>query len=184
MNRLKIFGASILAVAMLLLPVAGNAQVLTSGPVFVTVNFTVGESVTISATPASVTLLPSGVNYTTAATPITVSTSWALGASRTRLEVCQALSSLGTLPGAPANYFSSVNGGAASTFTGNGGFDCTSQLNLTNTAADVLSISGNPISPSSLNGTNVSTVVITTSGLGSLAVGTYAGTVEFEIVTT
>lgn len=173
MNRLKIFGASILAVALLLLPLGVNAQP-PNVSASTTITFTVGESITITATPASVTLLPVAGQYSGASTPITVATTWNLSGEETQLNTCSNLT-LGTLPGALSNYQAAIDGGANASFLNSASPFCSGSLGMTGPDVHDQSLTG------AQSGSHSDTVVVSTVGLGTVPVGTYSGSVTFTL---
>jgi hypothetical protein len=124
MNALKkagmILGAMGLALAM---SQASHAQALNSTVANVNLNATLNESITVSASPATVnfTLVPNGV--APGSSNVTVITSWALKTTRKSVNVYAYFSSANALTDGGSDIIpntsvsGSINGGAAAPFT-------------------------------------------------------------------
>jgi hypothetical protein len=112
---------AVLAVATLSLvwSPAAAAQALTSGPQQITLNVTVGETLTLTCTPSTVNFTGSGGTLQASA-PISCQTSWNLGPSRTQLTVMEYFSNpfvFGSLPLGPSTFSASVDGGPVTPFS-------------------------------------------------------------------
>jgi hypothetical protein len=137
-----------------------------------TVPLTLTSAETLSITTDHVggaTFVPAGANYATPA--INISASWNLASTRTTGYVCQALA-IGTLPGTASNYFETFSG--STNFFGQPGSSstCSGLSGIGAIAPDImdLNFSGN------FNNSQTWSVVLSTQGLGAVAVGTYTGT--------
>jgi len=84
MNRLKMSSVILMSLLLLFGPTLSDAQAIVSAVSSVQLSYVVGEQITISGVPPSLTF--SGApNPTTGA--LTVTTSWSLTSTRTRVDV-------------------------------------------------------------------------------------------------
>lgn len=185
MNRIvKSLGLIALLVALVAVPTMGQTT-FASAPAPVTLQLNVSEtlSVTTSAPGGIAALAPStGGQY--AAPSFNVTSTWAVLSTRTNLNVCQYLNQ-GNLPGSHTNYFSSVGGGAATTFNNTGSVACLNYMNanpglvLGWGGPDVFSVG---ITSANLTGTNTTPVQISTQGLGAIPAGQTTGTLNYILI--
>src|SRR5690348_4529002 len=127
---------SILKALGLIAPLVALAAVPTmaqtgasSPPTPVTLQLTVSESLTVTTSaPGGIATLGPSTGGQYAAPSFNVTSSWAVTSTRTSLNVCQYFTQ-GSLPGLHTNYFSSVNGGAATAFNNTGSTACLNYMN-------------------------------------------------------
>jgi hypothetical protein len=179
LNKLKQLFAVLLALALtvgVVLPANAQAAV-TATPASVSLSYTIGESLTVSALPASVTF--TGATPTTGA--ITVTTTWVLASTRTAVNVNFGLGSVSAALVNGSNnipvskVFLNTNGSAYGNCTQAGGADST----LTGMLV-VGAICNNGIAQAITTandaGSRSDTVTLQLQGLGALPAGTYTGT--------
>lgn len=178
MNVLKkagmILGAMGMALAM---SQASYAQAANSNVATVNLNAKLAESITVTAGPAQVnfTLPPSGT--ATGDNPVSITTSWALGKTRTSLKLYAYFSSANALTDGASdnipttNVTGSVNGGAAAPFT-----------SATPFGANGMTVFTQPIGAGSYNsshGPDMIALTINTAGL-NLPAATYTGVLNIQ----
>jgi hypothetical protein len=184
MNRFKI-GGRILAVAALILgmSVAAQAQ-LNSNTATVNLSLTVGESLTVSASPATISFVYSAANGGSAAAsgPISLVTTAFIGGEYHNITVYGWLSSPSAALTGPSNIpaaevFSQVNNFSMNTCTqsngdgiGVAGAGCPGK----NVVLDAL-----PVSAAGTY-TLTDTVNLSLANLGALLPGTWTGVITFE----
>jgi hypothetical protein len=176
-KSLKQMFAVCMAVALVLCAVPANAQAaITATPATVSLSYTVGESITISALPASVTF--TGATPTTGA--ITVTTNWVLNNTRTFVDVNWGVGSTtaaltdGASHNIPAsNVFESMGGAYAACNQAAGATELTPLLTV-----GAICNHGEHIAITGANqtGSKVDTLTLQLQGLGVLPAGTYSGT--------
>jgi hypothetical protein len=163
-----------LALVLVLAP-ASHAQ-LNSNVATVNLNAVLGETLTVSAGPATVnfTLVPNGVANGSA--PVAITTTWALAATRTDVNLYAYFSSGNALTDGAgnniptANVGGSVNSGPSGPFTG-----------ATPFGANGMTVFSQALLPATLNSNRNDTIdlSIDTSGLG-LPSATYTGTLNIQ----
>lgn len=154
---------------------ASNAQ-LNSNVATVNLNAVLGETLTVSAGPATVnfTLVPNGVALGSA--PVAITTTWALDPARTDVNLYAYFSSGNALTDGAgnniptANVDGSVNSGPAGPFT-----------SATPFGANGMTVFTQALVPATLNSSRNDTIdlSIDTSGLG-LPSATYTGTLNIQ----
>jgi len=192
--RIKKYISSLLAVVLcvttLALPVA--ATQVTSTPASVSLSMTIGESVTLSATPANITFTYSSANggAATASGPITVSIAYNLAAGHTGVSAYAWLSSSTAALSGPSSIpstsvLAAINGGTATVCNGtvsNGGVTSVASAacgNVTDAAGSTHAIF-NVTNPPAGSGNGTSTVLLSMNSLGNLTPGSFAGVINFE----
>lgn len=170
--------AVLLSLAVLFLPVLTEATQLNSTVATTALSLTVNESISVSATPGTITFTY-GSGAATASGPISVTTTWSAASTRTQVITLAFFSSASAALTGPSSIptsqvFAAVNGAANAACT------------LTSTAIPALTASAvcptvfQQNSPVPSSGTNTSSVVLLLSGLGTLAPGTFSGTLNIE----
>ena len=163
-----------LALALAFAP-ASHAQ-LNSNVATVNLNAVLGESLTVSAGPATVnfTLVPNGVANGSA--PVSVTTTWALAATRTNVALYAYFSTGNALTDGAGNNIpssnvgGSVNAGPSGVFTG-----------ATPFGANGMTVFSQAVGVGSYNSNRADTIDLTidTTGLG-LPSATYTGTLNIQ----
>jgi hypothetical protein len=189
MRYVKKFGRAALFIAIVsLFAVSVNAQTITSATSSTALNLTIGESLTVAATPSSINF--TGYNYAagtaTASAPISVVTSGNFSTGHTYVVTWAYLGSTTAALAGPANVsaadvFASVNGAAATPCS----YDASSSAQY---VSGVLSgavcpgvngpIGGQPNPPAGIY-SQTDTVALTLAGATNLVPGTYSGTITF-----
>ena len=173
MRSIRATFLTIAAVIMALCFVPTAVAQLTSNVATVNLSQSVNSSLTISASPASLTLTGA-----TPTSPITVTTSWNIGSSWTIDVVAYFSSATAALSSGARNIpssavFGSANGGTAVAFTGTnadaGGVGAGTSITLYNNA-------GMPSGSSSRN----DTLSLSIPSAGSLVAGSYTGVLNFQ----
>lgn len=184
-NVAKPIVAAIIAVVALTLvsPVPAAAGQLNSSTQSVTMNLTISESLSLAVTPSTVSFNCQGCGgNVTASAPIQVVTTWGVNSSRSSLNVCEYVSNtpFPTAAGiAPSMIFGAVDAGSATSFGGHGSSNCNS---LGMAGPDLFDINSN-LGTSQPTGTHTDTTTISLQNLpGTLANGTYSGTLNFVAV--
>jgi hypothetical protein len=164
------------AIALFIAPGASAFAQLNSNQAAVSLNAVMNETISVSAAPATVNFTPLNPNGVTAGdSAVTINTGWVLNPSRGNLNVYAYFASTTALTNsANATYTipvssvqGSVDGGAATAFTGNSPFATGSSLPI----ASVNIIGNNRNSSES----DTLTLTVDTTGAG-LPAGTYTGT--------
>lgn len=155
----------------------------------VILNMTVGETLSVTATPANVTFTynPNAGGTATASGPIAVTTTWNLGGSRTSLNTYIWLSSATAALSGPANIpssevFAQVNSGAVTACTGTiaaAGVGASGAACALNGANSLLHWT---FPGTALNSSSSDNVTLSLSGLGGIPTGSYTGTLNIEAV--
>lgn len=165
------------AIALVLLVTPASHAQLNSGPSTVALNATLGESLTLAVSPTSVTFALSPSGTSNGNSPVSITTTWVLGSSRTSLNVYAYFSSTTALSDSlghnipTTNFNGSVNGGGYASFTGSTGpFGAN--------AVTVYSLSSLTGVFNSSHSDNLG-LQINTTGLG-LPAGTYTGTLNVQ----
>lgn len=177
--------AAVLAVITfaLMSPFPAAAAQLNSSTQSVTMNLTISESLSLAVTPSTVSFNCQGCGgNVTASAPIQVVTTWGVNSSRSSLNVCEYVANT-PFPSAagisPSMIYGAVDSGSATAFGGHGSSNCNS---LGMAGPDLFDINSN-LGTSQPTGTHTDTTTISLQGLpGSLANGTYSGTLNFVAV--
>jgi hypothetical protein len=174
MNRIKI-GGRLLAIAVVMLAMSGvaNAQI-NSNIATVTVNFSQSESLSVLASPATLTFNAAGV----ANAPLSVTVNWNLAQSRSHIEPYLYFASSnaltdGTGDNIPASSFGADCGAGTATFA-NGG---TVPFGPADWGVDIGTI---PVTAGNYTGTHTSSCQLSFSGAAALPAGSYTGTLNVE----
>jgi hypothetical protein len=166
------------AMALILMITPASHAQLNSGPSTVALNATLGESLTLSVSPTTVSfaLVPSGT--ANGNSPVSITTTWVLGPGRTALNVYAYFTSTSALTNTngdiiPTTSFNgSINGGAYSSFTGGSGpFGTQSKVVYAHGAFSAGQFNSNH--------TDTLGLQIDTTGL-SLPAGAYTGTLNIQ----
>lgn len=174
---LKKVTVAVLSVLLLMLPISVSATNVTSNAQSTALSLTINESVTLTASPASVNFTYSG-DTATASSPITLTASWFLASGRTAVNTyawfstpSAALSS-GTNNIPNSQVFESTDGGAANPCTG-----FSTAAGITGGACGVGGndsfISTDTVPPQV--GNNSHTMALTITGVSTMNPGTYTG---------
>lgn len=169
---------AVAAIAMVVICAPASHAQLNSGPTTVALNATLAESLTLNVAPTTVTftLVPSGT--ANGNNPVTITTTWVLGTTRTSLNVYAYFSGTTALADAGGNviptssFNGSINGGAYSPFTGGTGpFGVNSKVVYTRAIGGA----------GTFNAAHTDTLglQINTTGL-NLPAGSYAGTLSIQ----
>jgi hypothetical protein len=164
------------ALALLFVVTPGLHAQLDSNVATVNLNAVLGETLTVSAGPATVnfTLIPNGVANGSA--PVSVTTTWALAATRTSVGLYAYFSSANALTDGSGNNIpssnvgGSVNGGASGPFT-----------NVTPFGANGMTVFAQALGAGTYNSNRADTIDMTidTTGLG-LPSATFTGTLNLQ----
>jgi hypothetical protein len=157
---------------------ASSAQALNSNTATVNLNAVLAESLTVSASPATVNFSLAASGTSNGSAPVAVTTSWALGKARLSMKVYAYFSSANALTdGAGDNIptssvLASVNTGAYAPFTGGTG---PFGVNSIQVFSQAIGAAG------TFNATHSDSVAleINTTGLG-LPAATYTGTLNIQ----
>src|SRR6266704_4073592 len=177
LNRTKQFFAVVLTLALVLFAVPADAQAIVSAVSSVQLSYVVGEQITISGVPPSL-VFTGAPNATTGA--LTVTTSWSLTSTRTRVDVAlwfntpTAALTDGAGHNVPASLvFANLNGG---TFSPCNGTLVAPELTASVTSGGICATNVNvPITTANQAGNRTDTVVLQLQGLGPLPAATYTG---------
>jgi hypothetical protein len=156
-----------------------QATALNSNQGSVALSLTVSESLTVSATPATITFSAPSGGASTASGPISVTTSWN-GTGRTSISTVvwfntSGLALTGPSAIAPSNVFASINSGTATACTQATPSPVTG-IGLTGQFCPIVFTQNLPPQV----GTHTDTILLSMSGLPALAAGTYTGTLNIE----
>jgi hypothetical protein len=164
------------ALALLFVLAPSSHAQLNSNVATVNLNAVLGEALTVSAGPATVnfTLVPNGTSNGNA--PVSITTTWALAATRTSVSLFAYFSSGNALTDGSgnniptANVAGSVNGGASGPFT-----------NATPFGANGMTVFAQVLGAGTYNSNRADTIDLTidTAGLG-LPSATYTGTLNIQ----
>ncbi len=168
------------ALLLLIGPGLVEAQAVTSNVATVTLNATVSTTLTVTATPSTVTFSGSGTSTTpvSGSSPISVTTTWNLSTTATLtvyeyFATTTALTNSGpTMPSSAVT--ASVNGGAATPFTGT----CAAVSITGSCGPNVASVA---ITAANLNSTRTDSVALAINMNGAPA-GAYTGTWNVEAI--
>jgi hypothetical protein len=165
-----------------LMPAAAQGSTINSNAGSVALSMTVGESLSVSATPATISFTPSG-SAATASGAITVTTSWQLAATRSQLYTVAYFSTPtsalvnGSSVIPASDIFASVDSGTAAACNGtslpmsglgiSGGMCGTS---------GIIFNGGSQLSGGTFTGSHNDTILLSMQGLPALNAGTYSGT--------
>jgi hypothetical protein len=158
---------------------ASHAQ-LNSGASTVNLNAPLAESLTVSAGPATVTFALPPTGTANGSAPVTVTTSWALGKTRTSVKLYAYFSTGNALTDGAgdnipvANVTGSVNGGPATAFTGATPYGGATGMTVFTQTISALT---GPFNAS--HGPDAIALTISTSGL-SLPAATYTGVLNIQ----
>jgi hypothetical protein len=164
------------AMALLMVPGTSAFAQLNSNQASVALNAVMNETVSVSAAPATVNFTPLNSNGVTAGdSAVTINTAWVLNPSRGNLNVYAYFASTTAMTNsANATYTipvssvqGSINGGAATAFTGNSPFATGSSLSIA--TVNIIGNNRNSSESDSL------ALTVDTTGAG-LPAGTYTGT--------
>jgi len=164
----------VLALLMAVTP-ASWAQV-NSNQATVNLNAVLGESLTVTASPGTVNFTLAASGPSTGSVPVAITTAWALGSSRTKVNLFAYFTTVNALTDGAghnipsANVSGSVNSGAFATFTTAGAFS-TQSLQVFSQA-----LAAGTFNSSRSDNLNLR---IDTTGLG-LPVGTYTGVLNIQ----
>ena len=183
MTRLtiKMFAVMFLSVALLFGPMLPKADALVSAVTSVQLSYVVGESITISGVPPSLTFTGAPIPATG---PLSVTTTWALTSTRTRVDIAIYFTS----PNAAltdgfghdiptSQVFANLNGGTFATCNGSA---VAPELAAAITAGGVCSANVNvAITTANDSGNRTDVVILQLQGLGSsLPAATYTGQIN------
>lgn len=164
------------AVALVLAVAPASHAQLNSNVATVNLNAVLGESLTISAGPATVnfTLVPNGVANGSA--PVSVTTTWALAATRTNVALYAYFSTTDALTDGAGNNIPAANVGGSVNSGPSGAFS-----NVTPFSNFGMSVFSQALGVGSYNTNRADTIDLTidTAGLG-LPSATYTGTLNLE----
>jgi hypothetical protein len=180
MQMRKVLGrlAAILALVFLSVTVANAQSLQASTSVPLSLNTSETLSITTNST-GGVAFVPNGANYQTPS--IAITTTWNLASSRTTGEICQAINLAPNLPGTTANYFENL-GGNINAFNGGASPTCEALSGFGTMAPDIADLRFN--GQDQFSNTETYNIVLSTQGLGTLAVGSYSGVYSIIIVVT
>jgi len=180
LNRIKLFAVVLMSLALLFGPALSDAQAIVSAVSSVQLSYVVGEQITISGVPPSLTF--SGApNPATGA--LTVTTSWSLTSTRTRVDVAlwfntpTAALTDGAGHNIPASLvFANLNGG---TFSPCNGSAVAPELTASVTSGGICATNVNvPITTANQAGNRTDTVILQLQGLTPLPAATYTGQIN------
>jgi hypothetical protein len=172
--KMKRITVLLITLALCLVPAQAQAVTVNSNVQTVALTMTVGESITLSATPATITFTYDGSNAATASGPVTVTTSWQLASGHTSVYESAYFSSTTALTGPssiPTSQFMQKIDGTGTPSA------CNVSGNFSTTASCQPIINTTTVTPLTLSG-RTDTLLFSLSGVGILGAGSYTGTIN------
>ncbi len=177
--KMKMFAVVLMSLALLFGPGLANAQAIVSAVSQVQISYQIGESVSVTGVPPSLTFSGSPVPATG---PLSVTINWQLAATRTRVDLAVYFATTTALTDGSghniptSSVFANINGG---TFSPCNSSAVAPELTASVTAGAVCGANDNVvITSSNLSGSKTDTVVLQLQSLPSLPAGTFTGQVS------